>query len=954
MTTHSLGTTPHGLPIADSRFDGAAPAVRHAAGAAGSAPPAGQPWALGFGAAVSLSADELGGKGWGLVQMHANGMPVPAGFCLPSHAFERFLAFNGLPLAQAWADHDHAVLSTLARRIREGEFPPGAASEILLAYAALGSGPVAVRSSAIGEDSAAYSFAGQHDSFLYVNGSGSLLDRVRDCWASILNAGALAYRRSRLSGAAGAGGVPAMAVVVQAMVAAQCAGVAFARNPLNGRDDQVLVEACYGLGEGLVSGRASADLYVLDAVDLALVERQVRSKASAMRWHAGAGRVEEQAVPEDQREAAVLDTARARTIGDLLVRCNALFGGPQDIEWAQHDGVTWLLQSRPITGVVEARSPHQGRPGPEVAQRALWSRMDIGEIFTGRMTPLGLSFARHYQYKVHQACGTGIGLLDLGEPDEYMGYYKGHVYLNVAYTAHLLSQTPAGQDQGLFLRRFASGDVDLDGYRNPYGERHRGPRWRSWGYWIGKTLGELAGAKARAARMVASRFREFDRASAQDLGGMDLDRLREELTHALDYFRAMHIGYLPFYINAFGTYGLLEQLCQAWLPGDGQHLQNRLKGDMSNLRTIRSARDIWTLRQSLPRYPRVEGLLRAMPAGKVLVALREHPEGVAFLRDELAPFLRENGMRARQEMELSHPRWIDDPTYVFQILKIYLGRGNTVAERLASAGARREHGQEDGGGMADDDTEVLLRRLPLFKRAVMRRVIRLYCGCSELREETRMSMITSIWLVRRILVEVASRLRSEGVLADESELAYLDFQDLCAYLNGQASAAECFPRARIEAARGLHESRARGEEPPMTFIGEAPIARAGGAVPGQEADGALRGLGTSRGCVRAMARVIDDLEAQAGELQKGEIIVTRFTDASWTPLFAFAGGIVTDVGSMLSHSSIVAREFGLPCVVNTVHATARIRTGDWVSLDGETGEVHIESGAAPEGRKASR
>ncbi|MDF3834841.1 PEP/pyruvate-binding domain-containing protein [Cupriavidus basilensis] len=925
---------PLGQPLADT-----APGSGAQAGSRPLHHDAAQRWALSFDAAAGLGPDRLGGKGWSLVRMHAHGLPVPAGFCLPVASFERFLHGNGIHLDAAWARDSEAEIAGIAVRIRRGTFPAEARDDILQAYAALGSGPVAVRSSATGEDSAEHSFAGQHDSYLCVEGPDRLLDHIRDCWASLLNREALAYRRSlRIdSGAGGAPGtrVPAMAVVVQAMVPAERAGVAFAHNPLNQRSDQILIEACYGLGEGLVSGRIASDLYILEAAVLSPLGAQVQAKPSAMRWNAAARRIEEQMLAPEWRGTAVLDGQQTHAIGRLLQQCNALFGSPQDIEWAQHGDGIWLLQSRPITPMAadapapEAESPHQGRPSPEVARRALWSRMDIGEIFTGRMTPLGLSFSRHYQYKVHRACGTGIGLLDLGDPDEYMGYFKGHVYLNVAYTAYLLSQTPAGFDQRPFLQRFASEDVDLADYSNPYGERHRGSRWRSGAYWLWKTMAELAGAKSRASRMVASRYREFDRATGLDLAGMELNQLREELTHALDYFRAMHIGYLPFYINAFGIYGMLEQLCQSWLPGEGAQLQNRLKGDMSNLRTIRCARDIWDLARAVARYPKVESLFRALPAKQLLARLKEDAEGIAFLDEQLAPFMRENGVRARQEMELSHPRWIDDPAYVFQIMKIYLARGNTVEQRLAGA-----------DDTPHDDTETLLRKLPALKRAALRRVIRLYCACSRMREETRMSMITSIWLVRRVLCELARRLRQQGLLLDESELAYLDFEDLMTYANGYASAAECFPRTKIDAARRQHLAHESGEEPPLTFFGQA-----GHAADGRQGDpaGSLKGLGTSRGRVRAKARVIHDLTGQAGELQRGEIIVTRFTDASWTPLFALAGGIVTDVGSMLSHSSIVAREFGVPCVVNTRTATARIKTGDWLTLDGEAGLIHLET-----------
>jgi pyruvate,water dikinase len=568
-----------------------------------------------------------------------------------------------------------------------------------------------------------------------------------------------------------------------------------------------------------------------------------------------------------------------------------------------------------------------------VERGALWSRMDIGEIFTGRMTPLGISFAKHYQYKVHRDCGTSIGLLDLGEPDEYMGYLKGHVYLNVAYTAYLMAQSPPGFDQRPFVQRFSSEEVDVSRYVNPYGERHAHPRHsraRTSAFWAWATVKELLGARRRARHMVASRHAEYDRAQGRPLRPLDLTGLREEMTHALDYFKAMHTGYLPFYINAFGLYGLLEELCKAWLPGVGQHLQNRLKGDMSNLRTVESARDLWALTQSLERYPLARKLVLELPAHQLAQALQDSDEGRNFCRQELDRFMRENGVRAREEMELSHPRWVDDPTYVFQMIKAFLAQGYEVENRLAGHAT---------GQAGQADTEALLRQLGWPKRLVVRRVIALYSGCSRLREDTRMAMITSIWLVRRVLVEVSRRLVAEGVLRDEAELNWLDFQDLITYLNGYASAQALFPRQKIEAGRRRYQSWLDEDEPPLTFIGHA-HARAT-SHPLADDHAALMGLGTSRGCVRARARVIHDLAAQAGELQKGEVIVTRFTDASWTPLFALAAGIVTDIGSMLSHSSIVAREFGIPSVVNTQTATQRIRTGDWLQIDGESGNVQL-------------
>lgn len=894
-------------------------------------------WARTFAQCQGLGADRIGGKGLGLSRLAAHGLPVPPGFCIPADALAHVLRANAIALDGFWRAPDPARAQALADRIRHGRCPDDLRQQIVQAWDRLGATAVAVRSSAIDEDSAAHSFAGQHTTHLHVIGADAVIACVQDCWASLLQPAALAYRARR-----GTTGTPAMAVVVQTMVAAEAAGVAFALNPLTGSADEILIEACLGLGEGLVAGRVSTDRFIVHAQTLQILRRNVQYKPRAMGWDAMHEAVREQPVDPSRREAPALTDAQVVAIARLLQQASDHLGGPQDVEWAIADGTVSLLQSRPITAAPRPApaptTPFQARTDAAIEQGTLWSRMDIGEIFTGRMSPLGLSFAKHYQYRVHRHCGTGIGLLDLGDPDHYMGYLRGHVYLNVAYSAYLLSQSPPGLDQRPFLQRFSSEEVDVSGYINPYGSRHRQPNCsplRTHTFWAWTTVKELFGATSRSRRMVAARHAAYDRAMTTDLRSLDRQGLRQEMAHALDDFKAMHVGYLPFYINAFALYGLLEELCKAWLPADGQHLQNRLKGDMSNLRTVQSARDLWALTRALQQYPQAEALVRRLPAGAVAAALAADPQGRAFCDGPLARFMRENGVRGHQEMELTHPRWVDDPTYVFQMVKTFLARGYEVDNRLSGNATQRHL-----------DSDRLLGRLSWPRRALMRRVISLYSACSRLREESRMAMITSIWMVRRVLCEAARRLVAEGVLRAESELAYLDVDDLIAWLGGQGSGQALFPRERIEATRRMAQSWLLDDDPPLTFIGHA-VPRTRPAPAGSGALNVLQGLGTSLGRVRARARVIHDLVTQAGELQQGEIIVTRFTDASWTPLFALAGGIVTDIGSMLSHSAIVAREFGIPSVVNTLLATAHIRTGDLLWVDGETGAVIIESTREP-------
>jgi prodigiosin/undecylprodigiosin synthetase len=878
-------------------------------------------------ATAAAVADELGGKARHLADLAAAGFAVPPGFALTTSALEDFLDESGARLRLERVDATRRDGYRRARAIvEETPMPPRLRAAILDAYQRLGRPRVAVRSSAIGEDSASHSFAGQHDTFLDVDGDDALVDAVRRCWASLWSDRAWAYRRRD-----GAAGPLRMAVVVQEMVAADGAGVLFTIDPIGASPDHLVLEACWGLGEGLVSGRVSSDSYLIDRRTLVITRKQIRYKVSEAA--AGEGGVALRKVPAERREAPVLDDAQAIALAREALRIAERYGADQDIEWAIRDGRIAILQSRPITTRprrVTIVDPREGRGAAAVADRVLWSRMDIGEIFTGMMTPLGISFAKYYQHHVHRDCGKALGFHELGDPDEYMGYVQGHVYLNVSYTANLMAQSPPTRDQRRFTQRFTSEEVDLATYQNPYGAVPPGVDLRrSAAVWLKYLVTEVATSGRRARQMVASRFAEYDRFRALDLTAMSLPALERELAHDLEYFRAMHVGYMPYYINAFACYGILEELCKQLLGGEGVALQNRIKADMSNLRTIEGAREVWRVAQAARRSPRVRAIVEGTPADATATALHADPEGAAFWRDTLEPFFRTNGTRGRQEMELTHPRWVDDPSYVFQMVRNYLVNDVSIDDVLARS--RRQRAV---------DSDELLRRVPVHHRALLRQVVRLYGAMSERREATRMSMITSIWLVRGVVYEVGRRLIEAGILRSLDEVAYLDVADVLAYLRGTRPASQCFPRAKIDEARQVHLYNLRTPEPPLTFIGRHDPTRQ--VV--QHIDGEMiRGLGSSPGRVVGKARVVHELAQQADELQPDEILVAPFTDASWTPLFAIAAGVVTDIGSMLSHSSIVSRELSIPSVVNTKIATQTIRTGDTLMVDGDAGTVQILS-----------
>jgi pyruvate,water dikinase len=857
----------------------------------------------------------LGGKGARLAEMMNAGLAVPAGFCITAHAFREVQRASSVHDAIAGGD-----FAAIRAQIAATPFPVHLAQDILAAYERLGRPRVAVRSSGIAEDSAAQSFAGQHDTVLDVHGDEAVLAAVKHCWASLWSERVRSYGRE---------GEAAMAVVVQTMVDADVAGVMFTVDPIEGRD-RILIEACLGLGEGLVSSRVPSDSFVLEPKTLQFLDRQVRYKLTRCAVVAP-GSIATVTVRPERREAPALTDVQARDLARLGLRLKEMYGADQDVEWAIRNDTIYLLQTRPVT-TTAARpelTPYFIEQPPEIVDNTLWTRMDTGELFTGIMSPLGFSLVKHYLYNAHDDSARAVGLLDRGNVEPSMGFLGGHLYMNVSYTSHYLEQLPPTRDPSVFTNRFTSEEVDLASYENPFGHYPGGLRYAvTTANWLGYTAKELATMKRRCERMDRSRFEQFDRFSTIRLPALSRAQLSDELDRALSYFHDMHVGYLPFYMNAFGAYGVLTKLCAKWLENRGSNLQNRLKADVSNLRTVESAREVWRLAHKARDSKHVTDLITRTPLDEVVEALKADDEGRRYWVKAIEPFMRQNGVRGRQEFELTNPRWIDDPTYVFQMVRKYIDENFSIDDAL-------DRGRQVRGG----ETLEILDGLPIWKRELLKLLIHQYSSCSEMRETARMAFITSVWLVRKIVYELARRLVAEGVLRTIDETAYLDLAEIRSYLAGKQSLEQSFSRTKLNEARKLYQYHLRLPEPPLSFVGAYKPTRRVEVVPTGDA---IRGLGTSPGKVIGRARMIHDLARQANEFKAGEVLVTSWTDASWTPLFAIASAVVTDVGSVLSHSSIVAREFNIPSVVNTKRATRTVKTGDLLVVDGDAGTVHIK------------
>jgi phosphohistidine swiveling domain-containing protein len=871
--------------------------------------------------------NELGGKAYSLNQMLKAGSPVPRAFCITVPAYDLFVDQMGLSNDKS-SDH-----KAIKKGIENTNIPDFLKTHITDAYQSFGENrSVAIRSSAIGEDSKNQSFAGQYQTYLHISGIENVLDKVKACWGSLWDEGAKIYSDSTDVKQDKKQGI---AVIIQEMIDADCAGVLFTQNPVSAEKKTMVIDACWGLGEGIVSGQVLTDTFEVDKNDLSITSSVIRRK-NKQSGRDETGEIRLVDTKESLKLQASLSTQQLMALSLKAKELVEHYKSELDIEWAFKDNELWLLQARPIT---TSSCPQEklvyANPWEKDSNRqqnAMFSRMDTGEIVTGLMTPLGLSFCEFYQKNIHGPAIKTMGLLDEGHPDKYMGYIQGQVYLNISGSANMLRQCPPTRDEMKFTKRYATSDLDFTHYKNPYGEGVTGFNYfKSVMYWLkGQVVNTFSAAKL-VKEMVGLRKYEAKRFAKLHLKSMSLAELNSELERIDGYFLDSCAVYMPFFLQSFALYDALTETCEHHLSGEGAALQNRIKASMNNLRTIEVTRGIVDLVETVKKQPLLLDLFNKHDAHALLVTLPVNGVSKAFWNTDFKDFLSDFGSRGRQEFELSIPRWSDDPTYLIQVMKMYLENDVDLEERLTTISELRE-----------SDTEALLKNLPWSAKFKIRLLTKIYGVMAERREATRPTFIAETWFYRKIIVEVLERLSNENILSIE-QLPYIDFNNFRDYVAGRKLAEEAFNAELLEKNRHQHLLNLHAQEPPMAIIGGySPQMRVQESHSSDNDTGLFRGLAASPGQVVAKARVITNLQQQAAEFRKGEILVTKYTDASWTPLFILAAGVVTDIGSALSHSSIVAREFGIPAIVNLKSATTRIETGDLLIIDGDNGTVQIK------------
>lgn len=884
---------------------------------------------------LPLEAEEIsiavaGGKGANLSRLIRANLPVPAGFVISTNAYRYFVSSNGLQesierLSQDAADP--AAFDDASRKIRElfaaAPMPDGLSDAFSRAYLQLGQGPVAVRSSATAEDLPEASFAGQQDSYLNIRGQESLTEAVRNCWSSLWTARAMAYRRKQEIPSAGVG----LAVVVQEMVEAESAGVLFTINPLSGDEDEMLVNATWGLGEALVAGHVNPDSLVLDKASGGIKEMRIGDKAF-MTTPANKGTTESP-VPASRRSQPALTPVLASELAALCRQVEEIFGSAQDIEWAIAGGRIALLQSRPVTTLTK-RQPGQA-PGDDAWPPHLdaipqpfdhWSQMDVGERWPEPVTPLTWSTA---EPMLAENMSHSDSVQAIKAPYVHQIQWSrrefGRVYFNEGAMAHLLRDgfgMPASIMAGTM-----GGQADLPANQDG---------WR-WGTFI-RRLPSIIRMSLKWERDLKAYVELFPRIEdwieafmARDLSGLADERLwaesqsvwRPRLMEAMDYHAVATA-------SSTNDIGMLQGLVRR-IPG-GDQLTYQLMAGLNGVIAAEMAPALWRMTAKLHELD-LTGIVLDQDPSSALHTLRETPGSEPFFT-LFDSFLQRHGHRCMTEAEWLFPRWIEAPHQVIEMIASYTRAGDDYNPLTAEAKQRQE--REQATARVEDSLDPL-------RRTYFRWMLRRAQQNVKLRDNGQHYVVMLLLPIRRIYATLGRRWAKRGWLEQADDFFFLATSDIEGTIFGGGPQNASLDLKQITAQRRLsYEYWHKVSFPEVLGADGLPLPPIGMS---SEAD-ILSGIPASGGQATGPAVVINSPK-EAGRIKSGQILVTRATDPGWTPIFSVISGLVLEVGGQLSHGAIVAREYGLPAVVNVAEATTRIANGQTIEVDGTTGVVRLQT-----------
>jgi len=870
--------------------------------------------------AFNSTAAQVGGKGHNLARLHRYGFQIPAGGVLTSMVYRDFLESNGL------SDHIFAVASIKAEsvldpaiektltEIRE-KISNGQISEICiqdlsrqLTFLKLVDKPVAVRSSATAEDSLKASFAGVHESFLNIKGLENIIKAIKDCYASLWTPRAVAYRRKM--------GLTddevAASVVIMELVPAVASGVAFSCDPRTGRRDRIAISANFGLGESVVSGAVEPDEYLLDSRILLpkILGKKIGSKKQYTRSRSENGT---ELVSSGINKQQVLNDSRITELGLLTLRVYEALGSGivhQDMEWAFDGSKFVVLQARPVTNLREPSFP-------EIAgQPVIWSNANLKDVMPQVQSTITWSLISCMLPRMMSASLQAAGY-PVPPGINWVRLYKGRGYFN-------LSALQWG---------FYDSMGFLPGKTNEFLGGHQ-PEIKVP---AGNPLGGLKGMK-RGIRQIyylfnilriqtsAEKIFKDIREKADSWNQLDFCSMNEkELILILSEMRKKYVEFGPSYMilgsSASAPLEMLARTLDADFPGRGYSLANGLlAGTSEKMTSAQHGYRLMELAQTAKRDDAARNYFMAEHFNSTEYR-NEIPESSQF-RIEFEEFLKDFGHRGVYESDLINPRWREDPGYLLENVRAELLSPGYADHRKAQAEKRNEA-----------ELEIKEKLKWGFQRIKINIWVKQARKGAEMREMARSVLVKPSESSRLVLQDIGRRLVDKGILKEKTDVYHCALPEIIDILAGHWDGTGL--KILVEDRKRVREELSK-LEPPDVIIDDVPQL----PIQHHEVHGTvLSGLGVAAGRAGGSARLIRH-PGENSKLLAGDVLVAPSTDPGWTPMFLRAKAVVMEIGGYLSHGAIVAREYGIPAVVNVPGVMKSLKDGEQLMVDGDEGKVY--------------
>lgn len=798
----------------------------------------------------------VGGKGANLGEMLQAGFPVPNGFCLTVNAFDLFMKHNNL-------DHLELCSDQLQAKMISAQLPHELEQEIAECYASLGQKKrVAVRSSATAEDLPEASFAGQQETYLNVLGEAGLYISIKKCFASLYSARALSYRRQTNFDAVNI----LLAVVIQEMVESEVSGVLFTADPINQNRDQMMLNAAWGLGEAIVSGKVTPDIYIYNKLECHISSKTLGKKELLIVY--GESGIQEITTTAKEKEQFCLTQKQAIEIFEMGLKIEDHYDCPQDIEWAICKDTLYLLQSRPITTL------NTNKQEPDMltkSQRAVLNNWI--EHFPTPLYPLDVEpcdIVDKAKSKVLQDLGISIdGGLRMDD--------QGIISFSTD-RVHLRSKIVKAP---FLLRRFINYNINSSITNNEF----------------------------------QSITNELERISDTDMVQLSITALVKQLQHIMKL--SEKIAYIRFRYNIF-PFVIVSKLLQRKLHKIDKNMNEY--DLLSNLHY--KTREMNKALSKLTRYIQSDAELEAFINkqetinNEVITEIQsKYPEFWAKLQE----FLHQFGWKSSSSYyAFSSLSWFEDLISLFSLLKIVMQSDNHVSSN---------NKYNEIAGMIKKRFSVK-KATKLLKKIETLRVYHVH------REESLYLIEMCYGLARKTVFQVSSLL--PDIFEKPNDILFLTLAEVYALpssIHNDNKKNNNQNNNYVHKIKQTIHLRKANRPQNEKLWNSLSISRK------LEDENTLTGITGNRGISQGQVKKILSIQ-EFDKMQQGDILVCRYTDPSWTPLFVLAGAVVSDTGGPLSHSAIVAREYNIPAVLGCGNATEILQDGDKIVVDGDTGTVH--------------